>query len=176
MTEEMENLDSAIQELYRIKEDYAVENLEWYRNHRKLPGLLFRLAGIVIIALSLSIPFLSAARGRYLSTGVPIASLIIAIVTALNSFFAWQPTWEKRVRGQHTLEGLIAVWETKMVDSSQSLDSEERYRKAINATEELVDATRVLIETGTNTFFKSIKFPEITDRLAGPVGQNSSKV
>jgi len=160
MDEATAQTDPVIVKLHCIKKEYAEKTLLWYKKKRKFPGVCFRLVGIVIIILSLSIPYLSAAGDELLSIGVPIASLIIAVFTALNSFFAWQTMWEKRVRGQHALEGLIAVWETKMVDAEHFADSKERYRKAIDATQELVNATRELMETGTNLFFANLKFPD----------------
>ena len=64
-----------------------------------------------------------------------------------------------------------------MVDAEHFSDSDGRYRKAIDATQELVNATCELMETGTNTFFANLKFPDAarlpkSDSRQGPT-QNS---
>ena len=103
MDEATAHSDPVIDKLHCIKKEFAEKTLLWYKKKRKFPGVCFRLVGIVIIILSLSIPYLSAAGGELLSVGVPIASLIIAVFTALNSFFAWQTMWEKKEFGDSML-------------------------------------------------------------------------
>ena len=118
--------------------------------------------GTAVIVLSLGIPFLASARGKDLEVGVPIASFIIALVSALNAFYSWQKTWEKRVSPQLTLEGLIAIWETEIAAAKKESDVEEGYKKALKATQELLDRTKVMSVAETSSFFAAVKFPEIS--------------
>lgn len=97
----------SIAELYNIKEHYVDSLLSWYRTHTTWPRVIFRTAGTTVIVLSLAIPFLASAKGCYLEVGVPIASFVIALVSALNAFYSWQKTWEKRISAQLTIEGLL---------------------------------------------------------------------
>ena len=59
-------------------------------------------------------------------------------------FFAWQKTWEKRVRVWLTIKWLIAIWEAKMTKAERHTDPEKRFGTALQATLELVEATKKL--------------------------------
>ena len=167
MVEKQENADDPIDELCKIKKNYVDKTWTWYCDHSTWPRVVFRLTGVTVIVLSLSIPFLAAAGGKLLTVGVSVAALSIAILSALNAFFAWQKTWEKRITTQLTLEGLIAVWETKIAEARRATDEKDGYQFALKATQELIDNTRSLTVTETGTFFASIKFPDV-----GPAGGN----
>lgn len=173
MTDVNQEMDSNITELIRIKTGYVDEQLHWFQKHKTLPRICFRVAGIVTIVFSLSIPFLAAAGGTFQTVGVPVFALVIAVLAALNSFFAWQATWEKRINGELTLKGLIAGWEVKMTDANHNSDSQRGYQKALDATEELVDAAHALITTGTNAFFSNIKYPDISGDKQNTPDQNT---
>jgi hypothetical protein len=150
----------SIDELYEIKSRYVDAMLHWYRDHVTWPRVVFRLAGLMVIVLSLAIPFLAAANGKYLSVGVPIASFSIALITAMNSFFAWQKVWEKRISVCLTLEGLIAAWETEIAAAKRDSDPATSFDKALKATQDLIDKTRAMTVAETGAFFSTIKFPE----------------
>ena len=144
MTEHVQDAKS-IEALRRIiKEGYVDDRRRWYERNRHSPRRWFRGVGIAIIVSSISIPFLVAAEGDLQRWGAPIAALSVAILTALNMFFAWQKTWEKRVRVWLTIEGLIAIWEAEMTTAERQTDPKERFGTALQATLELIEATRKL--------------------------------
>ena len=161
MDEAKQNIDASIDELCAIKKNYIDKTWTWYRDHSSWPRIVFRLAGVAVIVLSLTIPFLAAAKGQWLEIGVPVASLSIAILSALNAFFAWQKTWEKRITTQLTLEGLMAAWETKIAAARRAENPMEGYESALRATQELIEYTRTLTVSETATFFTNIKFPDV---------------
>ena len=161
MEKSHENSGDAIDDLCDIKKKYVDKTWAWYRDHSSWPRITFRMAGMTVIVSSLSIPFLAAAGGDWLKLWVPAASLIIAIVTALNAFFAWQKTWEKRITIQLTLEGLIAAWETKIAAARRTNDTDEGYETALQATQDLIENTRSLTVSETANFFADIKFPDV---------------
>lgn len=165
-----DNEHDQLAELRRIKEDYVDGNLKWYTDHTTWPRIVFRVAGTLVIVVSLAIPFIAAAGGNLLKYGVPTAALAIALISALNAFYGWQKTWEKRITVQLTLEGLIAVWQTQMDAATRLGDESERYEAARSATERLIDATRALTVSETNTWFTSVKFP---DTPAQPTGNKN---
>jgi Protein of unknown function (DUF4231) len=150
----------SIDELCEIKSRYVDAMLKWYRDHVTWPRVVFRFAGLTVIVLSLAIPFLAAAKGDFLSVGVPIASFIIALITALNAFFAWQKVWEKRISICLTLEGLMAEWETEIAAAKRDSDPVTSFDKAFKATQDLIDKTRSMTVAETGAFFSTIKFPE----------------
>jgi hypothetical protein len=143
-------------ELVRIKEEYVDANLNWYIRRATLPRVAFRLAGLLTIGLSVSLPVIAI----YASAAVTGASLAIAILTALNSFFAWQRTWEKRIRIRMELEGLIAHWQTEMAAARELGDHRQCFEQALTATQQLIARTKAVTTTETSAFFASIRFPE----------------
>mgnify|MGYP001815025722 FL=1 len=161
MEEPNDNIDTSIAELCDIKKRYVDKMWIWYRDNSSWPRIVFRLAGISIIVLSLSIPFIAATEGTWSKTGVSVAALLIAILSALNAFFAWQKMWEKRITIQLTLEGLMAVWETNIVAARRFENPEEGYKTALQATQDLIENTKALAVSETTDFFTNIKFPDV---------------
>lgn len=161
MEKPQEYSGDSIDDLCDIKKKYVDKTWIWYRDHSSWPRIIFRLAGTTVIVLSLSIPFLAAAGGDWLRYWVPAVSTIIAILTALNAFFAWQKTWEKRITIQLSLEGLIAAWETKIAAARRTKNAEEGYKIALQATQDLIENTRSLTVSETANFFADIKFPDV---------------
>lgn len=151
-----------IDELCKIKEQYVDSLLLWYRTHVTWPRVIFRTAGTVVIVLSLAIPFLASAKGTYLEVGVPIASFVIALLSALNAFYGWQKTWEKRISTQLALEGLIAIWETEIAAARREANVTEGYARALKATQGLIEKAKVLSVGETGSFFAAVKFPEVS--------------
>ena len=160
MEESHEKIDASIDELCDIKKRYVDKTWIWYRDNSSWPRIVFRLAGITIIVLSLSIPFIVAIEGQWSKIGVSAAALLIAILSALNTFFAWQKTWEKRITIQLTLEGLMAAWETKIVAARRFENPKEGYETALQATQDLIENTKALTVSETTDFFTNIKFPD----------------
>src|SRR5438045_2608165 len=87
----------SIDTLVSIKSAYVDQTLGWYRKRTLLPRLVFRTVGTLVIVLSLGIPFLVAFQATLGKWVLPLASFAIAALTALNTFFDWQKTWEKRI-------------------------------------------------------------------------------
>jgi hypothetical protein len=122
--------------------------------------VLFRVAGTLIIVSSLAIPFLAASTSEQLRTyGVPIASLLVAILASLNAFFQWQAVWQKRLTIELTLEGWIAVWNTKIAEAYHQDDLKRSYQMALEATQDLIEKTRTIQVTETALLFSRTKPP-----------------
>jgi hypothetical protein len=131
-----------IEDLKLIVKEHVIDNrCQWYKRHRHIPWLLFRGIGIAIIVLSISIPFLVSKEGKLESWGAPIAALSVAILTSLNTFFAWQKSWEKRVRVWLTIDSFIAIWKTKIAEAKGKESAEDGFQVALEATQELINKT-----------------------------------
>jgi hypothetical protein len=152
---------NSIDDLCKIKIHYVDNMLKWYGGHITWPRIIFRSAGIIVIVLSLGMPFLSTVKGELGQRLVLIASFMIAVLTALNSFFNWQKTWEKRVMFKLTLEGLVAQWEAEIIAATAASDPKSGFERACNATRELIEKTRATTATETGSFFAGIKFPDV---------------
>ena len=149
-------------ELRKIKADYVDDALRWYHTHSTWPRLVFRISGVLVIVASLALPFLAAAGGSVSKISVPIASLVIAVTTGLNSFFGWQKSWEKRMTSKLTLEGAIAIWETQMDAAKNIADPAKAYEAASISTQNLVNSTRSLIVGEATEWFIGQKFPDVS--------------
>ena len=162
MNTEGEICVDAIDDLCKIKKHYVDSLHSWYRTHATWPRVIFRITGTTVITLSLAIPFLASAKGNYLEVGVPIASFVIALLSALNAFYSWQKMWEKRISSQLAVEGLIAIWETEIAAARRETETEKGYERALKATQELIDKAKVLSVGETSSFFATLKFPEVS--------------
>jgi hypothetical protein len=106
------------EDLRKQKEEYADKALNYYKGRIKRFLVGFRFLGVLVILGSVSLPFLaqSAETNKWIISGV---SLGVALLTALNSFFGWHLTWQKRVAVTAALEHYIANWEIDMVKASR---------------------------------------------------------
>jgi hypothetical protein len=151
-------------ELRRIKEDYVDATLRWYDTHATWPRVVFRASGVLVIVASLALPFLAAAGGELTKISVPVASMLIAVTTGLNSFFGWQKSWEKRMTTKLTLEGAIALWETHVDAAKNIADTAKAYEAALTATQDLVKSTQSLTVGEATQWFTGQKFPDATQK------------
>jgi hypothetical protein len=155
-----------IDSLCKVKREYVDRTFDWYRSRSTWPRLMFRISGVTVIVLSLGIPFLSAAGDGYLKLGVPVASYVIALLSALSSFFGWQTLWEKRINTQLILEGRIAAWEAE-IDAARRMPADAGYDLALRATKALIRSTKILTVGETATFFSKLKFPALPETAGG---------
>src|SRR5581483_8073077 len=102
---------SVLEEFARIKNEFVVRQLNWYKAHARTPMLLFRASGILVILLSVSLPFLTTLDGLWKTVVLPVISLLIAGLTGMNSFFRWEGAWKGYRQTRLTLEYLLAEWE-----------------------------------------------------------------
>src|SRR6266404_3616095 len=148
-------------ELRKIKADYVDETLRWYSTRSTWPRIVFRGSGALVIVASLALPFLAAARDSVPKMSVPIASMLIAVIIGLNSFFGWQKSWENRITAKLTLEGAIALWQTDMDAAKNIADPSKAYEAALAATQNLVRSTQALTVGEAAQWFTRQKFPDI---------------
>jgi hypothetical protein len=137
----------------RIQPEY-----QWYLNHTLWPRLCFRIAGIVVVIGSLSLPVMAAQKGWppreiLLST----VSLLVAAVSSLSTFFRWDSTWQSRIRTAGALRAALAKWELSMKAAELA---ENAIDMAFTATEKLSDEAFNLVGAETKQFFDTVKWPD----------------
>jgi hypothetical protein len=162
----------SIDTLVDIKSKYVDQTLNWYQSRTLWPRLVFRTVGTLVIVLSLGIPFLAAFQETFGKWGLSLASFMIAALTALNTFFGWQRTWEKRISIQLTLEGLVALWQTEIAAATGEADPRKSFERALKATQELIEKTQALTVAETSVFFANIRFPVVPVER-GPTKNNA---
>src|SRR5215203_2728198 len=134
--------ETLIEPLRRIKKEYVDAQTDWYRSHALWPRRAYRVAGIVTILGSLSLPFLATDDGSVRAVMLPLVAFVVAASSALNAFFSLQSTWQKYVTTQLLIEGLIASWEVDIAEALSQAKPEECWTKALVSTRKLIEATR----------------------------------
>lgn len=155
---------SALAELTRIKDAFVAQRLHWYRVHARAPMLLFRICGVLVILLSVSLPLLATLEGFWKTLVLPLAALVVAALTGLTSFFRWESGWKGYRQAQFTLEYLLTVWELQIAEASQHSDAQEGIDQACQATRQLIDATQTTVSTEAEEYFKRVQIPRVQQR------------
>ncbi len=159
--DQYESIDftSALSELSKIRDE--VEDIkEWFRKHSLRPMLLFRIVGLLIIIMSISLPFLSSQKGWILTTVLPLVSLMIATLAAINSFFQWQTVWQVHRQTQYSLEYLLRRWSLEITEAKCKSDRGEAVRFAIEATRRLLKEAQTVSSSASTEFFESLELPQ----------------
>src|SRR2546423_5454901 len=96
---------SVLSDLETIKSKYVVETqLKWYEKHIRLPRFFFYLSGILIILLSVSLPYLAIQEGLWRTIVLPIVALGVAGLTGLSSFFKWDTSMRSHIQAEFQLQ------------------------------------------------------------------------
>jgi len=153
-----ERFQGVIDELEKIKKE-VVSAKNWFERNSSRPRILFRLVGSVTIILSVLVPFLITLDGLWKTLILPIATLTIAGLTSINTFFQWQNQWQGNRQTQYALEHLLLKWEIEIVKAKFHMDSEEAMEMAIESTSKLLDQARDITSSTTGDYFKGVQLP-----------------
>lgn len=153
-----ESLEALLTDLIPLKES-VVQSRNWYRDHAERPMLLFRSAGVLLILLSVSVPFLSTLEGVAKEVILPIFSLLIAALTGLNAFFQWQSQWQRFRLTQYQLEYLLNRWEFELTQAKHQTDHDLAVQMATDATARLLDRAHEITFQETGEHFKEQQLP-----------------
>jgi hypothetical protein len=163
------NADPFLTELRRIKKEYADETLMWYTTRASHPRVMFRVSGTTVILASLAIPFLVPhGDERWAAIGASIAALLSAGLTALNSFYGWQGTWQKYINTQLLLEGFVAEWDVEMAAATAHSDVQAGRALGLVATRALVRKVESAVIDEAGRFFERIEWPSQDTRRGEP--------
>jgi hypothetical protein len=162
----MSTIDPAdpIDRIAAIAEDYARPQLQWYLDHKLLPRLLFRAAGVVIIVLSVSIPLLTTLSFRGRDVVLSCAALLIAALTGLNSFYGWDQAWRGRQQTAEQLQHLIASGRVRFASARLEPDPGKRRDQATAAAQELIDKVKAVTGAEAEQFFSEVRLPQATPK------------
>jgi hypothetical protein len=151
---------TALDELTKIKDYHVVRTLNWYRGHARVPMILFRTTGVLLIVLSVSVPLLAVLEGIWQEAVLPVVALVIAGLTGLNSFFQWHTSWQGYRQTQYALEHLIAQWELKITEAKHHPNRDQRLEMVIQATDKLLRDTGQITATETGSYFERVRVPD----------------
>lgn len=148
-------------ELIRVKDEHFVPVLRWFKHHANRPRVMFQISGVGLIILSVSVPLLGVVEGVWRDIVLPIATLVIAALTGLNSFFQWQKSWQSRRQTQFALEYLLSKWDLDMTIAKHNPDPEKAIEMAAKATEQLLDRAREITSVETAEYFQGLQLPRV---------------
>lgn len=151
------DFDAAIASARKIKAAYVDERLQWYKSHKVLPRVLYRLIGIATVILSVTLPALTAAQFANKDLTISCISIVIAAFTGLGSFYHWDRTWQKNATSQATIEGYLAKWELELARAQDVAAPADRIKHIYDATDDLITNTSRVISSETQDFFNNLQ-------------------
>ena len=147
-------VDERIADLRSLVEREVVPLIDWYQRKKRWPRRLHRLSGIAVIGLGATIPVLAAyTDAQPARVLVGVAGAVITIITGLATIYEWQKTWRIFTVAQTDLEAHRLRWELTLGAADAETDQEERLRRAVAATETLLEKTALARRTETAEFF-----------------------
>jgi hypothetical protein len=153
-----EKLDALLKRL-RPLVDNVVEARQYYEKRARRPKNAFRVSGVAVILLSLSIPFIASLRFTGKDVLLSAFAVLIAIVTSLGSFYKWEHTWRSYRQAEAALGHLLALWDFRMIEATQEPDVVKGREKIITATQQLLEAAHKVTSTETEEFFSKVEWP-----------------
>jgi hypothetical protein len=145
----------------RIRAEYIDPRVTWYRTHTNRPRFLFRVAGVLTILLSVTLPALVVAPAfHYKQLVLSVASIAIAPLAGLGSFYRWERTWRGKSTAQLALEQHIAKWELELTNARMLLDPAARAQHVYQATDDLLTNARNVVSAESEGFFAALQFKQ----------------
>lgn len=146
-----------LEEAKDTRDEFVIRNINWYKKRARTPMFLFRASGILVILLSVGLPFLTTLDGFWKTIVLPVTSVLIAGLTGLNSFFRWENAWKGYRQTHLTLEYLLTMWELQIAEARCQIDEQKAINIVLKATEQLINATRTAISTEAEDYFKQVQ-------------------
>jgi hypothetical protein len=139
--------------------DNVVEARQYYEKRAQRPKRAFRVSGVAVILLSLSIPFIASLKFEGKDMLLSAFAVLIAIITSLGSFYKWEHTWRSYRQAESTLGHLLALWDFQIIEATQETETSKGAEKIIAATQQLLEAAHKVTSTETEEFFSKVEWP-----------------
>lgn len=128
--------------------------------------VLYRYTGILTILLGVLVPFLSASAFSESKTVLSLASLSLAAITGLRTFYNWEQRWQIYRTQDFALTIMVLEWELQVLEVIRTGGSDASARvEAI--TQSAARKAGSLIESEMSAFFNTISWPEATGSNGG---------
>lgn len=155
-----ERFHSILEELNKIKEKYVEkEQVDWYKKDVQLSRFFFNLSSILIIILSVSLPYLATLEGFGRTTVLPLVALAVAGLTGLSAFFRWDASTKSHIQVQSQLEYWLSIWELRITEAKNEPDVKKATEMAVNATLQLLENAQKTSSAEVEEHFQSIRPP-----------------
>lgn len=127
----------------------------WFQNEADIERFFYRLFGVVVIVLSISIPVLSQSNLTHKKILITFASLSVAIGTSLSTFFNWGEAWGQYRAAEYAYRTEIRQWDIKVLRVVASLEDERSKIDSINEiTQTLLDQANYINMRANKQFFE----------------------
>jgi len=150
----------AVKVAHQLRTKYVDTRISWYRDHTSKPRTFFRVAGILTILLSASLPAAAVATFPYKEIALSVMSIAIAVLAGLSTFFRWERTWRGNSGAQMALEQHVAKWELELTNARLILSADDRIRHVYQATDDLLANARGVVSAESEGFFSGLQFPQ----------------
>lgn len=155
------DLDGYLEKLRGQKKSYIDELRKWFWRWERLPCVLFFGSTTLIVIGSVSLPYLVNAGFQQRDTAITCVSLGVALLTSLNSLYAWQLSWQKRLRIATALDNLSALWELDMFKAEEE-EPPKAKADAHAATASLFTKAYQLVAEENSELFQRIRPPDLS--------------
>jgi Protein of unknown function (DUF4231) len=150
----------AVKVANELRTKYVDPRIRWYRDHTSRPRTCFRVAGILTIILSASLPAVAVASFRYKEAVLSVMSISIAVLAGFSTFFRWERTWRGNSNAQMALEQHVAKWELELTNARLIIADDERLKHVYQATDDLLANARSVVSAESEGFFSALQFPQ----------------
>jgi hypothetical protein len=150
--------DALLIQLHKLVDDHIFPEYKWYRDGGNWPRYAFRISGFTVIIASLLLPVITVSTLSLKPQILTGLSLTIAILSSLSAFFRWDSTWQGRLKTRMELESLLAQWKFALVSAQGAVDP---LHDALAATQTLFEKAFASINSETDKFFSTVKWPSI---------------
>jgi len=137
-------------------ESFVHDNVEilrdTYRRRARKNRLWFRGAGILVILLSAILPLLAGFDFDHKDWTLGIIGVVIAVTTALRSFFQWDQLWSLLRQTDFELTELIARWRLAIAGANAA--------DVKSLTEQLLQAAAEVRGRESKGYFATLRFPD----------------
>jgi hypothetical protein len=146
-----------IKHIKALVQETIMDDMRWYRKYSYHAGLAHRISGTMIIALSASLPLFASLEFQFKNLVISVIGILIAFLSGLHSFFRWDEIWKTNMRGMVTLKNKVVEWKLRMLEAE--CDSQEGFKKAIRATEDLLNLLKEVDTQNAEDHIQNINSP-----------------
>jgi hypothetical protein len=150
----------AVKVANELRTKYVDSRIRWYQDHTSRPRTFFRVAGILTILLSASLPAVAVATFPHKEAILSGMSIAIAVLAGFSTFFRWERTWRGNSTAQMALEQHVANWELEVTNARLILGEDERLKHVYQATDDLLTNARGVVSAESEGFFSALQFPQ----------------
>ena len=136
---------------------YVVRQRNRYRQRANIVRSFFRGSGVLVLTISVSIPFLAGVGFDHKDFVIGLLGVVIAFATAARNFFHWDRVWKITRTTEYKLTTQLGLWETDMARIRATGGDDE---KQLERTRKLISDSAKIVERESRDYFATITWPD----------------